>query len=144
MSATRFFGSSRSRILLRTFSANNRILTSNIHNKRYWNDNRNENYKKYGLTTILLATSGIGLLGFYEWKRKFSLLPTIEAATKVSSNDLKGRREKFNFIADVVEVVSPSVVYIEITDTRHFDYFSGKPITASNGSGFIGPLIWQQ
>lgn len=46
-------------------------------------------------------------------------------------------RKRFNFFADIVERASPAVVYIEIKDKRHIDYFSREPATASNGSGFI-------
>ncbi|EAT42058.1 AAEL006373-PA [Aedes aegypti] len=68
-------------------------------------------------------------------RRSFSLFPTVTAATR--DQDLKGRRAMYNFIADVVDVSAPAVVYIEIKDTRHYDFFSGQPITVSNGSGFI-------
>ncbi|XP_062537224.1 serine protease HTRA2, mitochondrial [Armigeres subalbatus] len=68
--------------------------------------------------------------------RHFSVFPSVAAATQ-SSNDLKGRRVMYNFIADVVDISAPAVVYIEIKDTRHYDFFSGQPITVSNGSGFI-------
>ncbi|XP_001358970.2 serine protease HTRA2, mitochondrial [Drosophila pseudoobscura] len=60
-----------------------------------------------------------------------------ELTPTISARSLKGRRNEFNFIADVVAGCGDSVVYIEIKDTRHFDYFSGQPITASNGSGFV-------
>ncbi|KAL9695688.1 hypothetical protein quinque_014973 [Culex quinquefasciatus] len=68
-------------------------------------------------------------------RRKFSLFPSVSAAT--TFKDLKGRRTMHNFIADVVDVSAPAVVYIEIKDTRHYDFFSGQPVTISNGSGFI-------
>ncbi|XP_052562330.1 serine protease HTRA2, mitochondrial isoform X2 [Culex pipiens pallens] len=68
-------------------------------------------------------------------RRKFSLFPSVSAAT--TFKDLKGRRAMHNFIADVVDVSAPAVVYIEIKDTRHYDFFSGQPVTISNGSGFI-------
>lgn len=70
-----------------------------------------------------------------EGRRKFSLFPSVAAATNFK--DLKGRRAMHNFIADVVDVSAPAVVYIEIKDTRHYDFFSGQPVTISNGSGFI-------
>uniref|UniRef100_A0A1Q3F965 Serine protease HTRA2, mitochondrial n=1 Tax=Culex tarsalis TaxID=7177 RepID=A0A1Q3F965_CULTA len=70
-----------------------------------------------------------------EDRRKFSLFPSVAAAT--TFKDLKGRRAMHNFIADVVDVSAPAVVYIEIKDTRHYDFFSGQPVTISNGSGFI-------
>ncbi|XP_075148125.1 HTRA2-related serine protease [Haematobia irritans] len=66
--------------------------------------------------------------------RPNSFWPIVEAKTLPN---LIGRRKQYNFIADVVDVCAESVVYIEIKDTRHFDYFTGKPVTASNGSGFI-------
>ena len=49
----------------------------------------------------------------------------------------KSRRTAFNFIADVVAETAHSLVYIEIKDTGVRDYFTGQPVTHSNGSGFI-------
>ena len=49
----------------------------------------------------------------------------------------KSRRAAFNFIADVVAETAHSLVYIEIKDTGVRDYFTGQPVTHSNGSGFI-------
>ncbi|KAL0129715.1 hypothetical protein PUN28_001760 [Cardiocondyla obscurior] len=58
-------------------------------------------------------------------------------AISLPPSDSNKNREKYNFIADVVEISAPAVVYIEIKDSNSIDYFTGKPITTSNGSGFI-------
>lgn len=64
-----------------------------------------------------------------------SLMPSIAAA--VPTTIAVSNRSKFNFLADIVEMAAPAVVYIEIKDKRHVDYYSREPITVSNGSGFI-------
>lgn len=73
-----------------------------------------------------------GLL-FYSFMKKENVVPEVYAAQK----SLQGRRKQYSFIADVVETSSPAVVYIEIKDTRKVDFFTGRPSTISNGSGFI-------
>jgi len=90
-----------------------------------------------------------------------SIFTTVQAATTFSSDSSKGkpknpfcdeeesasadgngdkgltRRQRFNFIAEVVEETAAALVYIEIKDAGVRDYFSGEPVTSSNGSGFI-------
>lgn len=91
-----------------------------------------------GLTCGLIATyylstneesqnSSVGIF-------PLSVFPVLKAATIAPA---PSNRATFNFFADVVEKCSPAVVYIEIKDLRRFDYFSGEPFTASNGSGFV-------
>lgn len=96
--------------------------------------NTTENHRDYETNAtkrsynyLFLVASGI--LGYGLLKNK------VHAAVPIHS--LHGRRKQFNFIADVVEQSAPSVVYIEIKDGRRLDFFTGRPVTASNGSGFI-------
>lgn len=49
---------------------------------------------------------------------------------------LPKHRARFNFIADVVERLAPSVVFIEILDLRRLDS-AGQPVAINNGSGFV-------
>lgn len=95
-----------------------------IHGSNKYSNNCENRTSYFG---ILAATAAV--IGYVSVKEK------LRAATVI--NDLKGRRQKYNFIADVVAVSAPSVVYIEIKDTRRLDLFSGQPVTLSNGSGFI-------
>ncbi|CAK1541165.1 unnamed protein product [Leptosia nina] len=93
---------------------------------KYSNQNNDERFRGKRYFGGVLAVAA-GVLGYVTLKEKIS------AATL----SLTGRRETYNFIADVVAVSAPSVVYIEIQDGRRLDLFSGRPITISNGSGFI-------
>ncbi|EZA62774.1 Serine protease HTRA2, mitochondrial [Ooceraea biroi] len=96
------------------------------------------------LTCTALLSGGLGY-ALYNWKddirRKIGNLgipnyAVTHALSPPSSNN-RQNRDKYNFIADVVEISAPSVVYIEIKDNIRIDYFTKKSITTSNGSGFI-------
>lgn len=89
---------------------------------------KSEKDNGYIFNGILLAAAGV--IGYVSVKEKVS-------AASIVNDSLKGRREKYNFIADVVAVSAPSVVYIEIKDGRRLDLYTGSPITLSNGSGFV-------
>lgn len=94
------------------------------------NDNLERNYKY--LWAIGLGVLGYKLFGGHVFHEADASVPFNSGGSK-----LHGRRKQYSFIADVVEQSAPAVVYIEIKDTRRLDFFTGRPSTVSNGSGFI-------
>jgi len=153
-----------SRYLYREFLLNleiRRMLLPRRLAIRDFNSSGNENRKRFQSsrnpkTVFYLAAGGLGaclLLGSALRKllrEEYStiineyigkIIPKVNAAEPLDdeNNAVKplSRRERFNFIADVVEETAPSVVYIEIKDTGIRDFYTGQPMTSSNGSGFI-------
>lgn len=94
---------------------------------------RNSNWLRKSL--LLTCCVGGGVVVYNSLKDHIE--PLLPGLPEVSAATVVSRRAQFNFIADVVEIAAKSLVYIEIQDTRRMDYFTGKPTTVSNGSGFI-------
>lgn len=103
-------------------------------------NNESGSWKKLWNRNVIAAyvlLSGAGIVA-YQYKKKQDwkvLSPVVNAAT--ADTQKLSKRQKYSFFADVVDIAAPAVVYIEVKDMRRFDYFSGLPFTASNGSGFI-------
>lgn len=112
---------------------NHQNTDSGEKSSRQWNDATDTKFGKFKLFVGSVLVGGIGYaaLKYYKGQTPFVL------AASLFNDKSDSNRAKFNFFADAVEKAAPSVVYIEIKDTRIKDYFSGQPLTASNGSGFI-------
>ncbi|XP_066586340.1 serine protease HTRA2, mitochondrial isoform X2 [Prorops nasuta] len=127
---------------LATVLSSQRFLSSNNKNAKYEEFQLFPQSIRRVLAYSFLA-SGTGYL-LYKWKMNFCdqslirryLIPTVHAKSFIPT-DISHNRDKYNFIADVVEVSAPSVVYIEIKDNKRKDFFTGEAATVSHGSGFI-------
>lgn len=117
--------------VLNSFSVQKFSTTSNRQHK-----GKNDHDHHNSSTSYVVPTVGglVAAICGYQFMKENNLLPTVEAKTIFKDSK---RRTDCNFIADVVEECASSVVYIEIKDKRRIDYYSGQPVTASNGSGFI-------
>lgn len=145
------------RSLAQCASADNSVGAINTFTDTYEEEEDNKKRKKFSLIpyTVLGAIAACRS----EEDEKFSeasqtniprfssFFPVLKAAEPINSDETKdssseeskltSRRSRFNFIADLVEETAPGLVYIEIKDTGVRDYFTGQPVTSSNGSGFI-------
>ncbi|XP_058808013.1 serine protease HTRA2, mitochondrial [Phymastichus coffea] len=114
---------------------------SNSHSHEYKYKNQPRSFHRF-LTYAALFTSG-ACFASYKLEEKKPVYPTLRDVifpsvyAKSAPTEVYNKRTKYNFIADVVEISAPAVVYIEIKDQKRIDLFTGKPATASNGSGFI-------
>ncbi|XP_054725179.1 serine protease HTRA2, mitochondrial [Anastrepha obliqua] len=113
------------------------LLIRRNYNDEKQNHDRNNSQKghrRFWSYSLLPIASIAAVSAYLAYKHRNSIIPHVSAFTLPP---LSGRRKQYNFLADVVYACAPSVVYIEIKDMRQFDYYTGKPVTASNGSGFI-------
>lgn len=86
------------------------------HNSSHRQHFNEQNFLYLGLGFVCLSVTVIGLK-----KCKINLLPTVHAVSPFDTADSlggSGSRNRFNFIADVVEKTAASVVYIAIVDNR--------------------------
>ena len=98
-------GAYKTQIIVRHFGSTSRAPVVQAVRSRYW---------PVALASGLAVGYGLGR-GRYAWP--WSVLPEVEAATPSGGGDSAPpltSRTNLNFIADVVEIVAPAVVYIEI------------------------------
>lgn len=103
---------------------NNQSSFYHKHSKENSKNERN-NSKLNCLLTVGSFFFGFGFIIYklkneikYYFDDKLFILPIVNAASLFKTTDVSQNREKFNFIADVVEISAPSVVYIEIKDQK--------------------------
>ncbi|XP_035900656.1 serine protease HTRA2, mitochondrial [Anopheles stephensi] len=115
--------------------------------KQHHDDGRHEQGKHRRFGTTMALTGVFGLLAYKQTlsndeqhksrRHSWSLWPTVGAKTNADTTTKRSQRKDFNFIADAVEISAPAVVYLEIRDRQHVDFFTREPLTVSTGSGFI-------
>ena len=114
------------------------------------NDDKSKRKLGVFLTGAAVGSVTAGLWSYSDLKNEdtspdqapLGLLQAAQVINKISdagegSASTPTRRERFNFIADVVAETEAALVYIEIKNLQVRDYFTGDPVTASNGSGFV-------
>lgn len=130
------------------FSADKSVARVTIDRSHHDHKHRRQS-RHHGPVTWSLAGAVLGaaVLGHSNdgdegWLTKLLSRLSVHAAEPLSGDSSgrsggKSRRGQFNFIADLVEETAPGLVYIEIKDGGVRDYYTGQPVTVSNGSGFI-------
>lgn len=117
------------RILTREFSIseNKQDLRQDLCNNEVNFNRFKENFRTNNCHSYVGLSFGVlcGFFLFYNWgsNRKvrrgyFDWTPRLEASSIIGDDGSK--RNRYNFIADVVEKTASSVVYIEILDRRRF------------------------
>ena len=82
-----------------------------------------------------LCFGGVSALGLWTFKQFYGL-EKAEAA-QISDGGVISRRQRFNFVTEVVAETKASLVYIKIKDKQVRNFYTGEQQIVSNGSGFI-------
>lgn len=119
MFSRKLFGFIASRNLSKSYVKKvNRVSSMFVHET---GSKRTDESSREKLKSLPYSALGVGIAITYIFWEKYKngleiqILPSVFAAQPDVSG---GRREKYNFIADIVNKVVPSVVYIEIKDNR--------------------------
>lgn len=118
--------------MLRQQSANSLRTISTFHNR----SNEDSNFKRISTKWSLIGIGSIFLLYLndrHKWMSNW-IGPSVDAFAEPNV-DTKNKYFNMNFIADIVEQKSNSVVFIECTG-RH-PFYSNSVIRISSGSGFL-------
>jgi len=107
------------------------------------------NFKVFIKGAVFGSVTAISLWALNIFANSSDIFTKLEAAEVIEPSDngdvsmddisKKGpsRRDRFNFVAEVVTETGASLVYIKIKDRGFRDYYTGEATTVSNGSGFI-------
>jgi len=104
------------------------------------------NFKVFIKGALFSSVTAFSFWALNKVAKSSDIFTSIEAAEVLGPSDSdeskakKGkfsRRDRFNFVADVVTETGASLVYIKIKDRGFRDFYTGEATTVSNGSGFI-------